>query len=591
MIHVKVNKSYKSIKENVDFELPDFTVLTGKNGSGKSHLMEVIAKNKTEYRDLSIDGTPTIKVKYIPFNGLNPQITDLGSFEELIHKRKEVWGRISGILQDCKQEIDKGRAHSFDDYLNRYPRAYNSDIKVWYERAGGNPENITESLINRHYQFTEGELFSSQFASIFKLYHINLEDNLFAEYRHARYGDNLPFLSEEDFVREYGPKPWELINDMLRNAHLSYEVNNPIGLRREEDFNLHLTDVNTSVEIKVADLSTGEKVLMSLALAIYNTQEQTARPDVLLLDEPDAALHPEFSKVLLDAIQTSIVGKAKVKVIISTHSPSTVALAPEESIFMMNKSASLPEKITKERAIGILTQDLTNLHISADNRRQVFVESKYDVGYYSRIFKMLNTDFGVTPMFLEPHSHDGTNCTDVINIVNDLRDKGNDLVYGIIDYDNKNTDDGYNYVLGTNHRYAIDNYVFDPIYVAFLLINEKLLSTAALGIGDYKFVSIGSASHDEIQVLIRFIQDELELNTGADVFYQTVGGEVFSVNSDYFTIQGHELEDRIKNKWPQLKAIAKNQDNYLKNHILDRIVDSYPHYLSSDFIDLFRKIK
>lgn len=591
MIHIKVNKNYKSIRENVEFELPDFTVLTGKNGSGKSHLMEIIASGKSEYRDLTIDDTSPSNVNYIPFNGLNPQISDLGSYEVLIHKRKEVWGYISSLLQESKQEIERGRARSFEDYLERYPRAYNSDLRDWYERAGRNPDRITESLVNRHYQFSEGELFCSQFASIFKMYHINLEDNSYAEYRYSKYGDNVSFLSDEEFEKQYGPKPWDLINEMLRNAHLTYEVNNPIGLKREEDFYLHLTDIDTGIEIKVADLSTGEKVLMSLALAIYNTQEPTARPDILLLDEPDAALHPEFSKVLLDAIQTSIVGRAHVKVMVSTHSPSTVALAPEESIYMMNKSLSMPEKVSRKRAVGILTQDLTAFHVSLDNRRQVFVESPYDVEYYTKVFNLLDVDFVVMPMFLEPHSHNGTNCTDVIDIVKDLRTKGNDLVYGIIDYDNKNVEDDYILVLGEGNRYAIDNYVFDPIYVAFLLINEKICSSDEMGAGSYKFIELGNATDAEIQSMIDYVAAQLSMSSSNMIDYTVQGKKTFHVPEDYFTTQGHDLEDRIKNRWPSLKAIAKNKENLLKNYILDRIADAYPQYLSSDFIALFNKIK
>ena len=91
--------------------------------------------------------------------------------------------------------------------------------------------------------------------------------------------------------------------------------------------------------------------------------------------------------------------------------------------------------------------------------------------------------------------------------------------------------------------------------------------------------------------MIFFIQDELGLNTSHETSYETVNGELFKVNNDYFTTQGHDLEDMIKEKWPQLKAIAKKQDNLLKNYVLDRIIDAYPQYLSKDFVDLFSRIK
>lgn len=53
---------------------------------------------------------------------------------------------------------------------------------------------------------------------------------------------------------------------------------------------------------------------MLSALAIYNSSERGTMIDLLLLDEPDAALHPEFSKVLIEIIQKKIVKEAGVLV-------------------------------------------------------------------------------------------------------------------------------------------------------------------------------------------------------------------------------------------------------------------------------------
>lgn len=202
----------------------------------------------------------------------------------------------------------------------------------------GTIDAINEDELNALYEVSEmssSEIFTSQFASIFKLYHTRLEDNQYKVFRNEKYGDKYAVLSDEQFAETYGYKPWDLINSMLEKASLSYRVNNPEGQDREADFHLILTDPERGININVNDLSTGEKVLMSLALAIYNTTEHNHKPQVLLLDEPDAPLHPEYSKVLLSAIYESIVLHANVKVVITTHNPTTVALAPEDSLFKM----------------------------------------------------------------------------------------------------------------------------------------------------------------------------------------------------------------------------------------------------------------
>ena len=43
MIKIKIKEKYKSLIARTEFELSDFCVLTGKNGSEKSHLLEAIS--------------------------------------------------------------------------------------------------------------------------------------------------------------------------------------------------------------------------------------------------------------------------------------------------------------------------------------------------------------------------------------------------------------------------------------------------------------------------------------------------------------------------------------------------------------------
>lgn len=57
---------------------------------------------------------------------------------------------------------------------------------------------------------------------------------------------------------------------------------------------------------------------------------------------------------------------------------------------------------------------------------------------------------------------------------NKLRGLGNDLVYGIIDHDKTNYSSNDIFVLGEGNRYTIENYIFNPIFVALLLIREQI---------------------------------------------------------------------------------------------------------------------
>ncbi len=195
------------------------------------------------------------------------------------------------------------------------------------------------------------------------------------------------------------------------------------------------------------------------------------------------------------------------------------------------------------------------------------------------------------PQFLPPRSGDGTNCDEVSEIVNALRGFGNDLVYGIKDFDNKNHSSQFVLVLGENRRYAIDNYIFDPIYVAFLLIRDNVIKTENIGLPSFTYVELSKMNDDQIQSLANYVIDSLGLLSANEIEYQTIGGKCYKITQEYCTIQGHELESKILNKWPQLNSIARGGgDNKLKNHVLDTVCKDYPDFISTDFVELFNKI-
>ena len=290
VMKVSIKSAYKSITKIQEFDIPEFVVLTGKNGSGKSHLMEIMT-HQNECTISSDDDKPLSKIRYVPFGGLNPKVNEDCDYTALTQNRKQTWNSIKTWINEY------GRLKKSSNWtLEQYFRSHGGrePLRKLVEQAEGNIDAVTEDFYNDHYEISNNEILTSQIASVFKLYQIHYFDNDFKNYLNEKRGQHRQVLTDEEFEAVYGPKPWELINKMLLRAGLTYQVNHPDECSKESDFHLHLTDINTGVEIHVNDLSTGEKVLMSLALSIYNTKEETARPDMLLLDEPDAPLHPEF---------------------------------------------------------------------------------------------------------------------------------------------------------------------------------------------------------------------------------------------------------------------------------------------------------
>ena len=121
------------------------------------------------------------------------------------------------------------------------------------------------------------------------------------------------------------------------------------------------------ITIPVEHLSSGEEQLISLvAWAHHKVVAQNIQ--VLLLDEPDSHLHPSFCRIFVEIMNKYIVKEDTeyekgIQVIMTTHSPSTIAYAPEDSIFVMNmpEDSGLTNRIvkqTKEEALRILSDGL-----------------------------------------------------------------------------------------------------------------------------------------------------------------------------------------------------------------------------------------
>lgn len=595
---IVVSATYKSIPRGISFDLPSFCVLTGKNGSGKSHLLEAIA-NPSSVKAYN-DGVELTRIHHVGFNGLNPQVDEQCDSSQVLANVKSWWNQIDGITKHYKQVINNGQV--FQDVVTQYLPQHgqnpllHSIIAQVLKQSGKKLDEITEDDVLNNMSFidiAQNQLFFSQCAMIFKAYHTRQIKNEFAEFRASKHGaPAIPFFSAGDFLRKFGPPPWELINDILKRANLPYVVTSPELGDYDLPYRLRLVDKQKHVDISVNDLSSGEKVLMSLALAIYNTQEGGSKPELLLIDEPDAPLHPQFSKLLIDTLHETIVKKAGVSVIVTTHSPSTVAMAPDNSVFEIDRDTKIPRMVSNAHAVEILTEGINFLRISFEKRKQIFVESKLDVQYFQRLYNLLrrNHDFTYQPVFLEPHSG-SSNCTDVISIVEKLRSSGSDLACGIIDFDCKNSTTENIFVLGDGVRYAIENYLLDPLYVSLALIRH----------GKKTFGDFGVSSKNVYTDAVGLVQQECQ--TIVENFLAIVGitfedlhptdlenGMTINYPKAFLLHQGHDYETKVQAKFVELNSISKGQgDSALKLGVM-KVIEEFPQFLPTELRATFTKV-
>ncbi|MDR6583517.1 AAA family ATPase [Herbaspirillum frisingense] len=594
---VTVNQKHKSIPRGISFDLPAFCILTGKNGSGKSHLLEVISNVNASA--VVEKGKQLTRIHYVSFNGLNPQVDDQCDQSQVISNVGTWWGQIQTMSQNYKAAINAGEAFSdvVKQFLPRYGHnpALFAVIERVLARSGKGLDQLTHDDVLANISFvdiTQQNLFFSQCALIFKAYHTRQVKNDVAEFKASKGVPTVPYLTPGEFIEKYGPPPWDLINEILRRAELPYTVVDPQLTDFDLPYRLRLMDSSKNVEISVNDLSSGERVLMSLALAIYNTQEGGSKPELLLLDEPDAPLHPQFSSLLINTLIETIVKKAGVNVVVTTHSPSTVAMAPDSSVFEVDRETKIPRMVSNAHAVEILTAGMDFLKVSYENRKQVFVESKFDVQYFQGLYGIFSRRHQSTyqPVFLEPHT--GTsNCTDVIDIVTKLRDSGSDLVFGVIDFDGVNSDTQFITVLGSGARYAIENYLLDPLYICFALIRYEKRSFADFGIlTRHTYPEIASLTQQECQSMIDDLLTKIGLSLSDLVPTTLENGMCLNYPKSFLMHHGHSYETLIQTKFPELNAISKGQgDAALKLGLL-HVVAEFPQFLPSELKKTFEKI-
>ena len=634
-------------------DLSNFTILTGVNGSGKTQLLEAISSNL-----ISVDGTLSNNDKNALFrlfdwNNLTPNNSDTAIGSQLVKELSSYWHIFRKRLEDYKKLLN-GRSHLIDqkdlieiigqdaagtfsmsqdelqskigngalaseiyNMIRQNRENYNGDVdsnfsqnRVPYMQMIDHlKENLQKPVLdideNDFYgsiiiATSPSDIFQQSFSRLFVAYEKMRIDNKFNKYLHEQ-GEEISFLTDDDFVKRYGDPPWEFLNSVLESSNLDFRVTKPTRVREEVPYQAKLIHQRSGDELVFSDLSSGEKILMSFTLCLYYAEDKrqiVQYPQVLLFDEIDAPLHPSMTQSLLDTIQSTLVGKHGRKVIMTTHSPSTVALAPEDSVYIMEKDGyERIKKISRDGALALLTTGVPTLSIDYENRRQVFVESKYDVAYYEKLYNFCRSHLEpkISLTFIASGFGKQGNCNQVEHIVNGLANGGNRNAYGVIDWDTRNQGNLHVKVLGKGKRYSIENYLLEPIFIALLLLKDSKINGSHLGLdAQENYRSISSKIDSELlHVMTNFVASEfLKKYPTADsstLNCQYIGGYSVKVPNWYLKHQGHELEEMLKLVFPSLNQYHK--ESALKMAVLDKVLLEFPELLSVDFVELFKEIQ
>ena len=449
-LKITLNRPYLSIGTLICSELPDFAVLTGRNGAGKTQLLGALSTGHAavagiEHHEIELydmasfcpsDSTPgkwhsnqfarTTARDYVDGDQEPSPVTV--ALEIFQHHTAEI-ERQNG--KDARHEFvtnlrhriertpdfnvfpaDSARDFDYDRAVKErvmVPLAQRADRRAGSRQSRGNsfnenpaalvtmamkrtgklPHELTYDDIMRasHY---EGGTIANTISEVFAAYKVDQYD-----WAHARFESDTGPVRFADLVAEFherNPPPWETLRDVMAKMRdaagagglFDFDFSDPADVHldmsnyREFSFKTEMTNRTSGARYKPNALSSGEKVLMALCLASFNQRLGRRRPRLLLLDELDAVLHPSMVTALVAALKSLFLDHG-CRVLMTTHSPMTVAALPENNVYrVIRKGAQVrltPTTTTEaveELSEGIATVD-TGLRIAAFDQTEVTI--------------------------------------------------------------------------------------------------------------------------------------------------------------------------------------------------------------------------
>ncbi len=411
-MQIKLQQPYLSIKTLESVDLPSFTALIGRNGVGKTHLIEAIKKGYVTVsgflpQDIAMYGLDSFKLKDSPVaswgdcllpelaaetyfgdgSNLSPVVKAKKIFEEVINDFNLIDG------SSARREFEKGFKNEIRglDHFRSFPLLnYEGALSTYFAGIKNIIHTLKSSRDAKNAEIAELVILAVKMSEKFP-HEISRNDilragnyegdtientlsNVFARYKIEQFSwaHTKGETSQESFQTlmsqylETTPPPWEILREYLDDLRdvtgdpnlFNFEFSDPANDKIDfpsfmhYSFKTNLTNRATGQSYSAENLSSGEKILMSLCLASFNQSIGRRRPKLMLLDELDSVLHPSMVSALIAGLKTQFVQKGT-RVIIATHLVTTVTMLDEGEIFRVARVGGKVEVLPVKKAYAV----------------------------------------------------------------------------------------------------------------------------------------------------------------------------------------------------------------------------------------------
>lgn len=428
-INIKTTAQYLSIQKGFEWnDIPQFAIITGVNGAGKTHLLKalqngtyvdivnskgvqtnlILSMPSKQAQTLSVDGLIIYKNQYtqrlIRCKSLEKDIDNYSRY--IVSNQRNIAAttdkiekqRFFGEIESYKKQIELYKKEIKSLFIYAYEEELKRILKATEKK---DVEEITDAEIREY-----ANPYFNTFSEI-----KDFEDFIGQEeqIRNELYIKLAKEKRENEIagVRE-GERAFERINRLFKKYGFTYfEMLDPFPSDKSRNGEVLFRGLKGEM-VQYPSLSSGEQMIVKFIIWAMATDIRGDRINTMLLDEPDAHLHPSMCKMMVEILQEisqpKELGGSGIRVIITTHSPSTVAFAPAGSLFVMEKDDNNDRMIKPtmtEDAVKILSEGIFTfekainqftLVANSDKNNLLFVEGKTDVNHLKKAIKILGYD-------------------------------------------------------------------------------------------------------------------------------------------------------------------------------------------------------
>lgn len=346
-LEIEILEEYKSYRQNANYIFNgDLIIISGVNGTGKSQLLKIIANNTNEKISRAvkiIDESENVEaVENILFLSFRDNINLGNDFGQYSINLKQ--NNINQAWNFYSQNIRFEQNRSWLDTKKR--QRYNDGTLIYNDDGIKNPSwRSIEKLLS----LLKGKYNDD------KVFHISRD-----EFEHI-IPQNFIWRNENDIIQQVGnlfymaccertdkqieysqttsifdnsawlkTAPWTILNKLFSDLGFKYKF--------KDDYLFYTPNIEENPKLRnnneirvLSDLSDGEKAILKLAL-ISLDEEISKDVKLVLFDEYDAPLNPSLTESFYKVIEDFYIKKG-IQVVITTHSPATISLAPDYASF------------------------------------------------------------------------------------------------------------------------------------------------------------------------------------------------------------------------------------------------------------------